>query len=94
MCNNKDFFGRQQVEMLLSAELAKPYQEMDPDFIKECSDFLLQMDGYHAAHSTLSEEEVANRVKTILSARKRFLRRLALISACLAATLVVLHWVT
>ena len=93
MCNNKDFFERQQVEMLLSAELAKPYQEMDPDFIKECSDFLLQMDGYHAAHST-SEEEVANRVKTILSARKRFLRRLALISACLAATLVVLHWVT
>ena len=84
MCNNKDFFERQQVEMLLSAELAKPYQEMDPDFIKECSDFLLQMDGYHAA----------NRVKTILSARKRFLRRLALISACLAATLVVLHWVT
>lgn len=77
MCNNKDFFERQQVEMLLSAELAKPYQEMDPDFIKECSDFLLQMDGYHAAHSTLSEEEVANRVKTILSARKRFLRRLA-----------------
>ena len=67
MCNNKDFFERQQVEMLLSAELAKPYQEMDPDFIKECSDFLLQMDGYHAAHSTLSEEEVANRVKTILS---------------------------
>lgn len=52
MCNNKDFFERQQVEMLLSAELAKPYQEMDPDFIKECSDFLLQMDGYHAAHST------------------------------------------
>ena len=51
MCNNKDFFERQQVEMLLSAELAKPYQEMDPDFIKECSDFLLQMDGYHAAHS-------------------------------------------
>ena len=48
MCNNKDFFERQQVEMLLSAELAKPYQEMDPDFIKECSDFLLQMDGYHA----------------------------------------------
>ena len=94
MCNNKDFFERQQVEMLLSAELAKPYQEMDPDFIKECSDFLLQMDGYHAAHSTLSEEEVANRVKTILSARKRFLRRLALISAWLAATLVVLHWVT
>ena len=94
MCNNKDFFERQQVEMLLSAELAKPYQEMDPDFIKECSDFLLQMDGYHAAHSTLSEEEVANRVKTILSARKRFLRRLALISSCLAATLVVLHWVT
>ena len=94
MCNNKDFFERQQVEMLLSAELAKPYQEMDPDFIKECSDFLLQMDGYHAAHSTLSEEEVANRVKTILSARKRSLRRLALISACLAATLVVLHWVT
>ena len=37
MCNNKDFFERQQVEMLLSAELAKPYQEMDPDFIKECS---------------------------------------------------------
>ena len=33
MCNNKDFFERQQVEMLLSAELAKPYQEMDPDFI-------------------------------------------------------------
>ena len=94
MCNNKDFFERQQVEMLLSAELAKPYQEMDPDFIKECSDFLLQMDGYHAAHSTLSEEEVANRVKTILSARQRLLRRLALISACLAATLVVLHWVT
>ena len=29
MCNNKDFFERQQVEMLLSAELAKPYQEMD-----------------------------------------------------------------
>ena len=26
MCNNKDFFERQQVEMLLSAELAKPYQ--------------------------------------------------------------------
>ena len=25
MCNNKDFFERQQVEMLLSAELAKPY---------------------------------------------------------------------
>lgn len=94
MCNNKDFFERQQVEMLLSAELAKPYQEMDPDFIKECSDFLLQMDGYHAAHSALSEEEIANRVKTILSARKRFLRRLALSSACLAATLVVLHWVT
>ena len=57
MCNNKDFFERQQVEMLLSAELAKPYQEMDPDFIKECSDFLLQMDGYHAAkkyHSVIS----------------------------------------
>ena len=41
MCNNKDFFERQQVEMLLSAELAKPYQEMDPDFIKECSDFFI-----------------------------------------------------
>lgn len=98
MCNNKDFFERQQVEMLLSAELAKPYQEMDPDFIKECSDFLFQIDGYpaaYSAHSALSEEEIANRVKTILSARKRrFLRRLSLISACLAAAFVALHWVT
>ena len=81
------------MEMLLSAELAKPYQEMDPGFYqRECSDFYCRWMGI--AHSTLSEEEVANRVKTILSARKRFLRRLALISDCLAATLVVLHWVS
>lgn len=39
MCNNKDFFERQQVEMLLSAELAKPYQEMDPDLSKNARIF-------------------------------------------------------
>lgn len=85
-----DSLERQRVEALLSAELAKPYQEMDADFIKECSDFLLQLDGYHAA---LSQEEIADQVKAVLSGRrKRIFRLITLISACLAAAIFTLNW--
>lgn len=89
MRSRMDGLERKRVEALLSAELAKPYQEMDADFMKECSDFLLQLDGYHAA---LSQEEISNQVKAVLSAhRKRIFRRITLL-ACLAAAIFTLNW--
>lgn len=95
MQNKNDFSERELVETLLSAELTKPYQEMDADFVKECSDFLVRLDGYQPS---LSERDVAERVKKIssswISRRKRLVRRLSLISACLAAAIVAVNLIT
>lgn len=50
------------ITKLMDAELEKPYQEVDSDFITECVDCLLDLDGIDAE---LSVEEVERRVNDI-----------------------------
>jgi len=87
--NEKDLNEKQIIEDLLSMELMKPYNEMDADLIKECSDFLLELDGYE---NTFSNEEISERIKKIpFKQNKKSFVRVSLIASTIAALLMIIN---
>ena len=52
---------RDKLRAIIILESSKPYEEMDGVLVKECVDFLMELEGIER----LTKEEIKNRVKNI-----------------------------
>ncbi|MBQ4604998.1 MAG: hypothetical protein IJB16_10380 [Clostridia bacterium] len=86
---------RDKLRAIIILESSKPYEEMDGVLVKECVDFLMELEGI----GKLSKEEIKNRVKNIpfkektekiINIRKKIkAKRIAVIAAVLALLLML-----
>ncbi len=84
-----------KLRAIIILESSKPYEEMDGVLVKECVDFLMELEGI----GKLSKEEIKNRVKNIpfkektekiTNIRKKIkAKRIAVVAAVLALLLMI-----